>query len=65
MNATQSTSREPRKRIYAPVDSETHQEAKIAAINAGMDLQDWAAAAIREKLEREKRSDFSVVHSEE
>jgi len=47
------------------LEPEEHARAKASAAMRGAYLEDWIASAIREKLEREKRSDFSVVHSEE
>ena len=38
---------------YVRITDEAHHEAKVAAAKAGMDLQDWASAAI-EAVAREQ-----------
>jgi len=39
--------------VFAWVPLTLHRAAKIAAVEAGIDLQDWVAEAVAEKLERD------------
>ena len=47
-------------RLFARVPSAIHREAKMAAIRDGIFLEEWAARAIEEKLDREKNSNLKM-----
>jgi hypothetical protein len=53
------------KKVSAFLDPKEHAQMKAAAAIAGVFQEEWMATAIREKLEREKRKQLSVVHGEE
>ena len=50
-----------RKRLFAWVDAQVHQDAKIAATREGVDLQDYVEEAVREKVERDARRRLEVI----
>jgi len=49
----ETTTTKSSKRVFAWVPLTLHRAAKIAAVEAGIDLQDWVAEAVAEKLERD------------
>ena len=57
------------KRLFARVPEEIHAAAKIAAIEAGQNLEDWAGETIAKRLRKEKRlrpkTELSIIRREE